>query len=80
MRHKQVFVNTTNLFFFLKSKGVKYTPLTPHPWFSGFSGLSEGVRDVSYLYIIMLFGGVRVEKQKWYVTKCHLVILESLGK
>ena len=24
-------------------------------------------------YIIMLFGGVIAEKQKWDVTKCHLV-------
>ena len=29
--------------------------------------------DYWFYYIIMLFGGVRVEKQKCHVTKCHLV-------
>ena len=33
--------------------------------------------DYWFYYIIMLFGGVRVEKQKCQVTKCHLVELSA---
>ncbi len=29
--------------------------------------------DYWFYYNLMVFGEVRAEKQKWYVTKCHLV-------
>ena len=35
--------------------------------------------DYWFYYIIMLFGGVRVEKQKCHVTKCHLVEQRVIG-
>ena len=35
--------------------------------------------DYWVYYIIMLFEGVRTEKQKGYVTKCHLVQLNEYG-